>query len=179
MPETPTPKTLSDAEPTSEVSIDLNSSDMVVHVIQSCFYYRDQDNYPKCDEDLVADEGWFADNESAAARCEQLNARNRAFYDTSMATKKRAHDRSIQEAERKNLEAAAIRAAGMQKSDVAVPKPFVPETFERFFAQSNHTVFEPVQIRRSDHDGIARARTADSGDDQASEVKSSTEVTAA
>ncbi|MET0887246.1 MAG: hypothetical protein ABWX92_12415 [Mycetocola sp.] len=174
-----TTTTAADAAPDTEVDPELSAADAVVYVIQSYFHYRDQDNYPKCDEELVTDEGWFADSDSAAARCEQLNARNQAFYDASMDAKRRSHETSIREAQRKNMEAAAIRAAGMPKEDVAVPAPFVPETLAKFLARSNHTVYEPVQIRRSDHDGIARARTADPGDDQASDVKSSTDLIAA
>lgn len=138
-------------------SATVDTTDPVVYVIQSSFNYRDPSNHPKSDEDLVVLEGWFADRASAAVRCTQLNARNHAYYDACMATKARERDVAIRVAQQKNQEAAAIRAAGMLKADIAVPSPFVPETFEKFFSGSNHTTYEPVEIRRSDHDGIARA----------------------
>ena len=131
----------------------------VVYVIQSTFNFLDPDNRPASVDDLVVDEGWFSDNESATARCEQLNARAQAYYDASMATNKRRRDAAISAAEKKNLEAAAIRSAGMLKADVSVPPSFVPESFAKFFAGSNHTTYVPIAIRRSDHDGIARAVT--------------------
>jgi hypothetical protein len=157
MPDSTTPEARPDAELVVEAELDTVSTDAVVYVIQSNYHYRDLDNHPKTDEELLDDEGWFADKASAVTRCQQLNAQNLAYYDTSMAIKKRAHDATIRHAEKKNLEAAAIRAAGLKKDDVPVPPAFVPETFEKFLSVGNHTIYEPVEIRRSDHDGIARA----------------------
>lgn len=145
------------AEPEGGVELELDTVNSVVYVIQSSYNHSDQNNQRVSNKDLVTEEGWFADSASAAVRCDQLNARNHAYYDTAMATKKRDRDTLIRGAEKKNLEAAAIRSAGMQKDDVAVPPTFVPETFEKFFSGSNHTTYEPIAIRRSDHDGIARA----------------------
>lgn len=155
------------------------ADDAVVYVIQSNYHYRDQDNYAKCDEELLAEEGWFAEAASAAVRCEQLNAQNLSYYETSMAARKRGHDAKIREAEKTNREAAAIRAAGMAKADVAVPPPFEPEGYEKFVAQTNHTTFEAVAVRRSDHDGITRAGAARSEDVGEPKDTGSTEVDAA
>jgi len=129
----------------------------VVHVVQSTFHHRDNDNRLVSDVEILVDEGWFADVDSARTRCEQLNARGRAYYDSAIAAQQRAHQVKTQTAERLNLEAQAIRAAGMTKSDVALPKPFVPEPFETFFSEANHTSYEAIHIRRSDHNGIAPA----------------------
>jgi hypothetical protein len=141
--------------------IEVDPVNPVVFVIQSRFNYRDQDNRPAYDEVLADDEGWFSERDSADIRCEQLNARNRVYYDTAVSSKAREHTLKIRDAEKKNLEAAAIRAAGMTKLDVPVPADFVPETFEKFFAQSNHTTYAAIEIRRSDYDGIARALSTD------------------
>ncbi|MCI4659632.1 hypothetical protein [Cryobacterium zhongshanensis] len=156
--ETPVAATAA-AEPEGALEPELDAINAVVYVIESSYNHRDQDNRPASEEALVVDEGWFADHASADARCVQLNARNRAYYDTSMATKERNHNALIRVAEKKNLEAAAIRSAGLPKADVAVPPAFAPETFEKFFSGSNHTTYAPIPIRRSDHDGIARAAT--------------------
>lgn len=129
----------------------------VVHVIQSTYHHRDENNRQVSDDSLMDDEGWFADLASATTRCDQLNAKNQAFYATRMATLQREREAAIRIAETKNLEAAAIRKAGLPKDDVAVPPPFEPETFEAFFAKSSHTSYAPLEIRRSDHDGIAPA----------------------
>lgn len=155
------------------------SDDTVVYVIQSSYHYRDPDNRAKCDEELLVEEGWFADAASAAVRCEQLNARNRSYYETSMAARKRSHDAKIREAEKANREAAAIRAAGMAKADVAVPPPFEPEDYETFVSQSNPTTYEAIAVRRSDHDGIARAGASAPADAGEPGEQDSTEVDAA
>lgn len=150
----------------------------VIHVIQSAYHYRDQDNHPKTDETLLDDEGWFADTASAAARCDQLNAQNRTHYDTQVAADEREHAAKIRKAEQLNREAAAIRAGGMTKTDVPVPSAFVPETFEKFLSRSSHTSYEPLEIRRSDHDGIARAEEPAVATDEQVVQKTSTEENA-
>jgi hypothetical protein len=141
----------------NDTSETIDTANSVVYVVQSTYNHRTPDNLRVSDQDLVANEGWFADVESARIRCGQLNARNHAYYDACMDTKKRERAALIHDATQTNLEAAAIRSAGMLKSDVAIPLAFVPETFEKFFSKSNHTTYEPIAIRRSDHDGIARA----------------------
>jgi hypothetical protein len=148
------------AEDDADAAVATAVDSTVVHVIQSSYHYRDRDNHPTRDEELVEEEGWFADAASAAARCDQLNAQNHTHYLTSMASRKREHDTKVPRAEQHNLEAAAIRGAGLKKDDVAVPPPFVPVPFEKFLAGTSYTSYEPLQIRRSDHDGIARAGEA-------------------
>jgi len=149
MPESTTPDAELDAGPGDDVN--------VVHVIQSSYHYRDQDNYPKSDDAIMDDEGWFADAGAAAIRCEKLNAQNRVLYDSTMATRKRERDAKIQKAEQHNLEAGVLRAAGIPKDDVAVPTAFVAPPFETYSPDHPHTSYEVMEIRRSDHDGIARA----------------------
>ena len=148
--------------PNSTIQVDVDATSAVVYVIQSSYHYRDQDNYPKTDEVLEDDEGWFADAESAAARCDQLNAPKRTHYENVMASEKRDHGVKIELARQKNREAAVLRAGGIAKTDVKVPKPFEPDVFEAFLSRSSYTVHEPVAIRRSDHDGLVRASIAGS-----------------
>lgn len=131
----------------------------VVYVIESSHHFRDHDNNPKSKDELLADEGWFADEASAEVRCRQLNEKNRLYYDTRMASLKRSHDAKIRQAEKANKEAAAIRAAGLRKKDQPVPPPFVAEPFDSFLSNSSHTRYEAIEVRRSDHDCIARAET--------------------
>lgn len=131
--------------------------DDTVYVIQSCYHYRDVDNYPKVEEELQVDEGWFASRFAADLRCEYLNARNRSGYNNAVAAQKRAHDAKIAKAELANREAAAIRSAGMNKPDVPVPAPFVAQSFERYLSESSYTSYESIAIKHSDHDGLARA----------------------
>lgn len=129
----------------------------VVHVIQSTYHYRDVDNRPTSDDTILEDEGWFADAASAAARCDQLNAQNRAHYDVAMARARRERDAKILAAETANREAAILREHGMAKKDIPVPKPFEPVPFEQYVPEHGHTTYEVLPITRSEHDGIARA----------------------
>lgn len=134
-----------------------NQSPALVHVIQSAYHYRDADNYPTTEEKILEDEGWFADVASAGVRCDQLNAQHRALYDVAMARAKRERDAKIAFAVTANREAALLRANGLEKKDVIVPDEFVPTPFENWAPGHSHTVYEVIEIRRSDHDGIATA----------------------
>lgn len=129
----------------------------LVRVIQSIYHYRDADNYPTTEEKILEDEGWFADAASAGIRCEQLNAQHRKLYDVAMARAKRERDAKIAAAETANKEAALLRANGLDKKDVIVPDAFVPTPFGSWAPGHSHTVYEVIEIRRSDHDGIATA----------------------
>lgn len=155
------------AAPSASAAVDADDGGLardVVHVIQSAYHYLDADNRPRTDEQILEEDGWFADPESAALRCGQLNAKNRALYDVAMSRAKRERDVKIQAAETANREAAVLRANGMHKTDVKVPPPFEPVPFEEYRPDHGHTTYEVVEIRRSDHDGIARARRTSTGD---------------
>lgn len=147
----------------------------VVHVIQSAYHYRDIDNRSATDYLILEEEGWFAHPASAAMRCDQLNAQNRKLYDVAMARAKRDREAKILAAETSNREAAILRANGMSKPDVTVPKDFVPVPFDEYRPEHGHTTYEVVPITRSDHDGIARARNeAGAETDPTANVVSST-----
>lgn len=124
----------------------------VVHVIQSTYLYRDADNRPVTEESIMEEEGWFGDSSSAAVRCAQLNAHNRVHYDVAMARARRERDAKILAAETANREASILRANGMQKRDVVVPKPFVPIPFEAYTPEHGQTVYAVITITRSEHD---------------------------
>jgi hypothetical protein len=141
------------------------AADITVHVIRSSYHHRDVDNRPTVDEQIVEDEGWFADSASAAVRCEQLNANDRALHASDMDRRRRDRDAKIAAAETANREAAILRANGMPKDDIPVPKEFTPTAFEDWRHERPHTVFEVIEIRRSDHDGMARAAKPKSEDE--------------
>jgi hypothetical protein len=141
----------------AQAALDSAGVTAVVHVIQSSYHHTDRDNRRVSTDEILTDEGWFVDRASAQIRCAQLNAKHQAFYTTRMDILKRERQTAIRAAEKKNREAAAIRGAGMSKSDVPVPAPFTPESFADFFSKTSYVSYEPIEIRRSDHDGIARA----------------------
>lgn len=136
----------------------------VVHVIQSSYHYLDGSNRPVQDDTVMDEEGWFGDAESAAHRAHQLNEQNREHYEADMARQKRDRDARIARAEESNREAAVLRANGIAKNDLDVPAPFVPTPFEDYRPDS-HTVYAAIQMRRSDHDGIAQAFAAKADDE--------------
>ncbi|ROR76013.1 hypothetical protein SAMN06295974_3841 [Plantibacter flavus] len=142
-------------EPPIETADDFD--DKIVHVIESRYHYRDDDNYPVVKDEIQVDEGWFSTPESAQARCDYLNTRHIAGYNASVDAARRAHEAKIQRAELANQEAAVIRAAGLNKADVRVPPPFVAESLASFRSGTSYTVYEVVEIKHSDHDGLARA----------------------
>jgi hypothetical protein len=132
-------------------------ADTVIHVIESSYHYTDADGRPAVDHSIEEDEGWFANAESATIRSEQLNAQNRALYDVEMDRRKRERDAKILAAETSNREAAVLRANGFEKADVRVPEPFESVPYEQWRPDRVHTTFAVIEMKRSDHDGIARA----------------------
>ncbi|MCY1718529.1 hypothetical protein OVA26_16455 [Microbacterium sp. SL62] len=132
-----------------------------VYVIQSWYHHRDIDNRPTTDIELREDEGWFASAESADARCEQLNSKNRELYDVAMSRATRDQNARIQAAENTNAENAVLRQAGFQKRDVPVPTPFVAPRFEDWTPSGGHTTYAVLPIKKSEHDGISPASEVD------------------
>lgn len=141
------------SHPTTEETTDPN----VVHVIQSTYHSRDEDGRPTATDSILENEGWFADAESAAIRCAQLNEQNRSIYDVAMSRAKRDRESKIAAAEQTNREAAILRANGIEKPSVYVPAEFVPTPFEGYVPDHSHTSYAVMSIDRSDHDGIAQA----------------------
>lgn len=138
----------------------------VVYVIQSTHHYRDLDNYPRNEDQILEDEGWFVDEASAAVRSDQLNENNRRLYDVAMDRARRDREAKIRVAETANAEAAILRANGMTKADVPVPSAFVPTPFEDYVPEGSWTSYAVLPITRSDHDGIARAQPTSAADDK-------------
>lgn len=122
--------------------------------------------------DVNDDEGYFEDLASAQLRCDQLNESNVDYYNTTMATKKRAHDKHIAAAVQTNEEIDILRKAGVEKAYVAVPEPFEPTPFEDFI--SGCSVYTTRAVPRSEHDGIAHiidTTSTDSRNNTTSTVK--------
>lgn len=112
-------------------------------------------------EEFLSEEGWFLDAASAQARCDELSAPERSYYEETMAGRQRLRDRQIKQAEQANRQAAASRAAGLKKDDVAVPEPFEPMGMEKFYSlNGGRRTHEAVAIRRADRDGLSHAGRA-------------------
>lgn len=131
-----------------------------VYVIQSTFHYRDADHRPVTDEQVLVDEGWFEDVESATVRRDQLNAQNRRLYDVDMERARRDREAKIAAATRTNAEVAVLRQNGFDRQFVDVPAGFEPVPFEDYRPDRSFTTYEVVAIHRSELDGIASAAGA-------------------
>lgn len=145
-----------------------------VHVIQSSYNYRDVDNYPKTDDEVMEDEGWFASRQAAQDRVDELNQNNVKLWESEQERLRRAHNAKIAVARQHNREAEAIRAAGMRKADVPVPATYVVEPFEAFMRKAtSYTGYSVLEISRAETD----ARPHD-GEEQADEVQAEGEASA-
>ena len=127
-----------------------------VYVIRSSYHYEDGDRRQQIDEAVMEDEGWFEDEVAAANRCEQLNAQTRRAYDVAMDRSRRERQGRIDAALQTNADIEILRANGLDRKLVPVPKPFVPVPFEDWQPDS-FTKYSVETMRRSEHDTLARA----------------------
>ncbi len=123
-----------------------------VFAIESTYHFRDERDRPQTRIEYLVDEGWFFTEEAAGERVSYLNERIRDRYEAQIASAERAHEANRERAVRHNHEAQILRAAGVQKTDMAVPKDFTPPSFEAFLNSTSHNTFRVVEIHHSDHE---------------------------
>ena len=145
---------------TEPLASDLGLTNNRVFVIESSYHFRDRDNRDVTEDEILVNEGWFADKASAEIRRDQLNASSRTLYDQAIEAEERTQNEKIRRAKEFNREAAVLRDAGMTKADIVVPPAYTPPTYERFLNSTNHTSHTVVEVSRADHDGIAQAIAA-------------------
>ena len=141
------------SDPTQDQGSTAPVAPETIHVIQSSYNYRDIDNYPKTDDEVMEDEGWFADRGAAQARVDELNQNNVKLWESEQKRLRRTHNAKIAVVRQHNREAEAIRVAGMRKADVPVPATYVVESFESFMRKAtNYTSYSVLEISRAKTD---------------------------
>lgn len=125
-----------------------------VWAIESSYAPYDLDNRREVTSTIDVDEGWFSTEEEAKKRVEQLNESIARMHAEDERRAEALHQAKIDAALQTNREAAAIRAAGMSKDDVAIPKPYRPRTLEQFLRSRSYTAYEAVAVERSEHDSL-------------------------
>lgn len=140
-------------------SKDIGAPAPAIWVIERTRHFRDRDNYDASESSIEVDEGFHLSQEAAGQHAEKLNASLRAAHEESERQRQLEHKRQNKAVQRHNSEAAAVRAAGMNKADMALPKPFKPKTFAEFRLTTEHTIYEAVAIERA-ADGPSPETTA-------------------
>lgn len=136
---------------------DTSAAARSVHVIESTFHFRDEGGRQATRVEVLVDEGWFEDLESAVVRRDQLNDQHRRLYTLEIDRARRAHEAKIDEAVTRNAEVMVLRNNGFDRPFVPVPDPFVATPFEQYRPDRSFTTYEVTQIHRSEFDGIALA----------------------
>lgn len=130
-------------------SKDIGAPAPAIWVIERTRHFRDVDNYDASESSIDADEGFHLSREAAETHAEKLNASLRAAHEESERQRQQEHSRQNRAVQRHNSEAAAIRAAGMNKADMPLPKPFKHRTFAEFRRSTEHTIYDAVAIERA------------------------------
>lgn len=123
-----------------------------VWVIEETHHSRDLDNYEVSRSSIEIDEGFYLSKIAAEARANERNAPLVARYGHAEQQRQLEYKRKSKAIMRHNSEAAAIRAAGMQKADMALPRPFVPRTLAEFRRNNDHVIYEVVEVQRATDD---------------------------
>lgn len=133
-------------------TIDPGPLNAAIWVIERTRHSRDVDNYEVSESTIEIDEGFYLSKIAAEECAEGHNASLMANYDHAEQQRQLEHKRQSKAVMRHNSEAAAIRAAGMKKTDMALPRPFVPRTLSEFRRNTDHVIYEVVEVQRATDD---------------------------
>ncbi len=135
-----------------------------IYAIQANTRYTSPEGQPRIESAVIVHEGYFLTHEAAHERVLQLESSARRLHQTHEEQRLNRHQELVAEVELFNREAAAIRAAGMQKEDRPYPAPFEPMAFEVFVQQTNVTGYEIVTMTRSEFDTSVEQAEASEND---------------
>lgn len=127
-------------------------ADDLLYIIRSTHHLTDDDGQAIIQERIQRNEGYFLNKDLADQRVEQHNQSSIRLHEADERRREEAHASLVAKAKRTNAEAAAIRAAGMDKGDVPMPRDYEPRSLEAFMATTKHIVYDVAAIPRSNHD---------------------------
>lgn len=128
-------------------------AETTIYAIQATSRHTDPSGERHENTSVVVHEGYFLTEQAAAERIRQLDGSARQMHQHHEEQRLRKHHALVEEADLANREAAAIRAAGMQKEDMPYPKPFEPMSFEQFVQTTPSVVsYQVAPMTRSEFD---------------------------